>query len=752
VLYAVALLGGIAGLTWELLWMHYTALSLGVSARGAALTLVAFSLGMAVGALASGRYLRREGVDAVRAWGVLEVVLGLLGQTLAPGFAMLAAWDADLFAASPGTAGVAQVAGMLAVLAAPAACMGATIPVFAAVAKGRGLSIAWLYASNVAGAALGIVLATFVFVPGAGVSATVDLASSVDLGIGLLLIMIAVRSKAGSSPTTTTAAPAPTTAFSFRTALVLVGATGFATFGLEVAWFRSLRAAFQATTESFALVLSAVLIALSLGGALAPRLRASGRVGIGTVAAAAAVAVLISTPLVERMDLIALTFVDGTEYTTMIAGRLALALLALGPSMLLIGIILPWCFEAYSSTAHTARLYAANTGSAVAGSLLAAWVLLPTIGFARTAWLAAGVLAIAAVIASAPHRRRVIAAVVVGAGVLAWLGTSDVGRLRAQINGTVEHEVLAVREGPDATVSVIEHDGGTRFLVIDGFHATGTGIGEHYMAWMGHLPMIMHPDPKRALVICFGTGQTANAVRKENPEHLDIIDVSESVFAMAELFPQNDGVLDDPRVEHRAMDGRAWLRRTDRQYDVITLEPMPPTFAGSNALYSKEFYELVAARLSADGVAAQWLPFHLVDPEESASITATFLAVFPEALLWVDRSGTGILLGRMPAAKGRPPWPGMMRPVERNLPPEAIAAAVYAGPQGLAEYAKLGEVITDDNQRLSYGFGRTRWWRLGRGIEDTIRYQHQLIDAMARPGDTDDKLAEFMAKHPHPGQ
>ena len=288
-LYAVALLGGIAGLTWELLWMHYTALSLGVSARGAALTLVAFSLGMAVGALASGRFLRRKGVDAVRAWGVLEVLLGLLGQGLAPGFAMLAAWDADLFATSPGAAAFAQVAGILGVLALPAACMGATIPVFAAVARRRKLSIAWLYASNVAGAALGIVLATFVFVPGAGVSATVDLASSVDLGIGLLLIMLALRAKAPTSDSAAGSdsdsdsvsapdlAPAPTAIpLPFRTALILVAATGFATFALEVAWFRSLRAAFQATTESFALVLCAVLVALSIGGALAPASAAPG--------------------------------------------------------------------------------------------------------------------------------------------------------------------------------------------------------------------------------------------------------------------------------------------------------------------------------------------------------------------------------------------------------------------------------------------------------------------------------------------
>ncbi|HWB78335.1 MAG TPA: hypothetical protein VG755_25390, partial [Nannocystaceae bacterium] len=332
------------------------------------------------------------------------------------------------------------------------------------------------------------------------------------------------------------------------------------------------------------------------------------------------------------------------------------------------------------------------------------------------------------------------------------LFASDVGRLRAQINGETAHTVVATREGPDATVSVIQHEGGdARFLVIDGFHASGTGAGEHYMAWMGHLPMIMHDDPRDALVICFGTGQTANAVRKERPDHLDIVDVNESVFAMHELFAQNEGVLLDARVDHHVMDGRAWLRRSPRTYDVITLEPMPPTFAGTNALYSREFYELMKTRLNADGVVAQWLPFHLVDPEESASITATFLAVFPDAFLWIDRSGTGILLGRARDPDGRIAWPGLERPITRTLAPDVIVRSVIAGPLGLREYAAIGSVITDDNQRLSYGLGRERWWRQGRGIEDTIRWQLQLVEAMQHPGEPQAKLAAFVAKHPRPG-
>jgi spermidine synthase len=164
--------------------------------------------------------------------------------------------------------------------------------------------------------------------------------------------------------------------------------------------------------------------------------------------------------------------------------------------------------------------------------------------------------------------------------------------------------------------------------------------------------MLLHPAPRRALVICFGTGQTANGVRREGVERLDIVDVSPAVLSMAPLFPSNERVLQAPGVRPIVMDGRAWLRRTSLRYDVVTLEPMSPRFAGTNALYSLEFYRLVAARLTPEGVAAQWLPIHLLSPFEAASIAATFQAVFGDASLWLDPvDHTGVLLGRVGHAR-----------------------------------------------------------------------------------------------------
>jgi hypothetical protein len=224
--------------------------------------------------------------------------------------------------------------------------------------------------------------------------------------------------------------------------------------------------------------------------------------------------------------------------------------------------------------------------------------------------------------------------------------------------------------------------------------------------------MILHPAPARALVICFGTGQTANAVRLEGPEALDIAELNPSVLRDAHFFDANQHVLDDPRVHSIVMDGRAWLRRTHHHYDVVTLEPMPPNFAGVNSLYSREFYQLVAARLNAGGVVAQWLPIHLLSVHDAVAIAATFQDVFGEALLWFDPvDQTGILVGRIGPTSGDfgQQWPGFARSgVSRDMDEAAVRRRVALAPPGVARYAQLGELVTDDNQLLSYGPKRHR--------------------------------------------
>lgn len=733
-IHALVGVGGVAALSWEVLWQIRASLALGVSALATAITLAAAMGGMAAGSFLAGRWLRERRVAMpLRAYGLLELAIGAAGLCMPAGFRGLEWIDARVYGLLPGAAHFVHALGVALLIGPAAAAMGATIPVFARVCAAHGTSLAGLYGLNTLGAAAGVLGNAFVLVPWLGLARSGWLVASLNAAVFAATRLL--EREPSDAPLPRPQAPPRLPPAS---ATLLVFATGFATFALEVAWFRGLRAAFLSSTDSFAIMLFAVLVALGAGARIVPALR---RLGVepALLLAGAGVAILVATPFIERMDLL----VQGTQgYGARIARRGILALATLGAPMLLLGTLLPWLLEEYRDRGGAGWLYATNTLGSVLGSLLATWALLPLLGFARTAWA----IGAATVLLAALLRPRGRALVVLGGAAalaLAVARTEDIGRKRVLGTSTfTKLEVLAFEEGAEATAAVVEgrvseSQGSARALVIDGFVATAEDLPSvSYMAWMGRLPMLLHPDPRRALVICFGTGQTANAVLEEGPERLDVVELNPAVLRMAPFFASNHGVLDDPRVRAVAMDGRAWLRRNPERYDVVTLEPMPPHFAGVNSLYSREFYEIVAMRLEPGGIMAQWVPFHLLPPFHAASIAATFQSVFPDAILWRGL-GSSILIGRRDA--GGPPlgleWPGLARAATRR-PDSAAGAAgrIELDAVQLGRWAATGAIISDDNQLLAYGAIHRQLWSFGEELPQINRLAIRKLLAGERPG------------------
>jgi len=699
-------LGGVAALSWEVLWQLKASLAFGTSALGTALTLAVTMAGMTVGSLAMGRYTRIRSLRAPARWyGGLEISIGLFGLLMPWGFDALESLDTAIYALLPEMASPLHGLGAVLLLGPPALAMGATVPIFKALSREFETPVSLLYGLNTAGAATGVLLLSFVILPSVGVVQTTWLIAGVNLlaGGGAIALAGAPRRAAAAQSST----PRPVAhGISFSTAQLAVFATGFATFGLEVAWFRCLRAAFWNTSGTFAIMLASVLVPLALGARAVPWLRRRA-IHPGVVLACAGMAILLSTPLVERMDLFKFAARPDAAYLEVLLLWLTLSLAIMGPAMFFLGMLLPWCLEEFDTPAASGRLYGVNTLASVVGSLLCAWWLLPQVGFARAAWsIGAGISLLS--VATIPRFRPVVAGAAFAALAVAISTTSSPGRDRPY--GTLRRDlrsVIAVDEGPDSTITVLGVPNGTRMLMIDGFVAADDNpLGNQYMEWMGRLPAMLHDNPRSALVICFGTGRTANSVRLEGISSLDIVDLNAAVFNVAHLFEINQGVLDDPRTRSVVMDGRAWLRRTTERYDLVTLEPMPPNFAGVNALYSREFYLSVAEHLNPGGIAAQWLPFHLVEVDHATAIAASFADVFHESILWIDpASGTGILLGRV--EPGSTPlgetWPGFARPITRPLNRSEVHKAVRLSGKTFADYAKLGRLITDDNQLLSFG-------------------------------------------------
>jgi hypothetical protein len=100
---------------------------------------------------------------------------------------------------------------------------------------------------------------------------------------------------------------------------------------------------------------------------------------------------------------------------------------------------------------------------------------------------------------------------------------------------------------------------------------------------------------------------------------------------------------------------------------------------------------------------------------DALAVVATFQDVFHDALLWIDpHDGTGILVGQEDdLGKMGTSWPGFMRAgIARDMDEIAIRSRVVLGPAGVARYGRRGQIITDDNQLLSYGPERQREYRV----------------------------------------
>jgi spermidine synthase len=205
--------------------------------------------------------------------------------------------------------------------------------------------------------------------------------------------------------------------------------------------------------------------------------------------------------------------------------------------------------------------------------------------------------------------------------------------------------ILAFAEDEHFAVSVVD-DGisGERTLLTDGFRAAGTGPDYAYMRALGHLPLLLHPAPRRVCVLAFGTGTTAGAVALHpEVEAILILELSRAVIGVAPWFAAvHGGVLASERVRLVTGDGRRALAEREGAFDLLTMEPLLPNSPFGVYLYTREFYERARRALAPGGLLCQWVPPHALDPESFAAVIDGFARAFAWSGLFL--SGTQLLL------------------------------------------------------------------------------------------------------------
>lgn len=621
-------LSGLAGLGYQVVWIRLLAVGLGVEAVALLAVVAAFFVGLALGGVLIERRIARMTRPALWYAG-LEAVVGLWAMLLIPGIPVANRLIAGAMGPDPSEVWrwLVTFVGPLLLLAPATIAMGATFPAaerLHARLTGSTRSVGGLYAANVAGAAIGAAATLAVLAPNLGFNGTLGVFAMVNFACAVLTLAGPAR-MAAAHPDETGPVASPRSAVPIPNVTLLLFLTGLLGVGFEVAIARALAQTLENTVYSFASVLTLYLIGAAFGSGLWQRF---GRdAGTSTLLWTLSACVLWGGALLPW---------TGTAYASLqdelgfafIAELLVTAAVFLPAAVAMGALFARLAQRARRPDGGLGTALAANLAGAALAPLVVGVLVVPAVGVVATcgvlalAYLALGLLA-------APRPRRALAGAVVAAAAVAGLATID----RRLISAHPGETVFQHREGTASSATVLSAADGANRLVVDGRFAMGGDATETVDRLQGHIPLLLHPDPRRALFLGLGAGATFAAAAHHPDLQAEAVELSPEVVDVLDAFagPARD-IAAAGLVVHTA-DARRWIRTTATLYDVIVADTFHPARDGAGLLYTVEHFAAVQARLAPNGLFAQWLPLHQFDLPTLRLVVRAFIEVFPDARL-----------------------------------------------------------------------------------------------------------------------
>lgn len=749
---------GCSALIYEIVWYQMLQLAIGSTAVSLGVLLATFMGGLCVGSIGLPR-LKLTNKNPLRVYAALELGIGICGMLALYVFPYID--RAYVAAVGYGLPGMLLRAVIAAVCMFPATVlMGASLPAIVRWVERSPRGVAWwgwLYGGNTVGAVIGCLAAGFYLLR------IYDVVIATYVAVAINLVVAAASYSIGGGTPVTEAATEAVEASSDDVVeasepqwpvYLAIGLSGMGALGAEVVWTRLMGMMLGATVYVFSIILAVFLIGLALGSAggswmlrsVKPRLALGWcQVLLALAIAWTAFAITQSLPYWSAL-------VDTGPWKTLLldVGRCLYAIL---PPAILWGASFPFAFASVSASHKDSGglvggVYGANTLGAIAGALLISLALIPGIGTQQTqrflvllAWLSA-----AAVLAPYAWRKRdQFAGVMLAASfaltvLLAWQVHKIPGEViaygRRVSTAMGVSNILYTAEGRNSSVAVaIAQDGSLEVDVNGHVEATTEPFDMKLQRMVGHLPGLLHRDPKSVLGIGFGAGVSAGTfTRYPGIQKITVCEIEPRIPPTTTKYfgDQNYRVMLDPRTRIVYDDARHYLRTTKEKYDIIASDPLDVFVKGTAGLYSKEYFETVRNHLNPGGMFTLYVPLYETDLPTIKSEVATFLEVFPHGTIWANtRNGDGydmVFMGQAEPLKinldevqqrfartDYAPVADSLRDIGVNSPIELLAT--FAGQKSdLSRWYQGAELNRDKDLRLQYLAG----WGINAHMEDEL--------------------------------
>jgi spermidine synthase len=412
---------------------------------------------------------------------------------------------------------------------------------------------------------------------------------------------------------------------------VAVFVSGVASMGLEILAGRMIAPQFGSSIYTWGTIIGVFLAALSYGyhrgGRRAAAAASNRRLARLFVLTAAYVAGLIVFGDVLLRASVAVPLPSR-------AASLPAVVLLFGPPTYLLGYVSPYAAQlsAKEGTGEASgHVYALGTVGSIVGAFATTYVLVPALPVAGIGLvfglLSVGTAALLAEPGGGTGRRGASVAV---AGLLVVAAAS--GALG--VSPTTPGETVYRTGTPYQQLEVVDR-GDTRTLYLGGHPHSAMDLSDpdrHVFAYTRyfHLPFLFEDESDIDRVLFVGGGGFTGPKRfvSEYDVTVDVAEIDPVVVDVAERYFR---VEESDRLRVHTVGGRQFLRETDRTYDLVVLDAYRKDKVPFE-LTTVEFFELVSARLSEDGVLLANLISAPAGPASQfyRAEYATMNAVFPQ--------------------------------------------------------------------------------------------------------------------------
>ena len=641
-------ISGVSALLYQVAWQRILVLHSGVGMYSIAMIVAAFLGGLGIGSYWGGVLSKKfSQFSALRTFALLELGVGLFALMSPYLFYDLLYQQYPYLFANLWSAGLLHFL----LLLVPTTMMGMSLPfitrgtVFDLTVASQ--TIGYLYGINVLGAALGALLAPWLFIRLFGIDGAIYVGAMGNIFAGLtalilgrFVVPVTQFHQASMKEVESITTIEPSNGHSFGLWLTLYTLSGFVAVSLEIVWFRLIDVGVKASAFTFGTVLAIFLLGLGVGslagGTFALHIKRPLKMFLLFQCS-----LLIYTGL--AVSLLVFFPPDWPLYSKLVAYWFEAEGLPLGPDtfgshprlMLTLYVGLPCflygiptllmglCFGILQRAVHddprssgfkVGILQAGNIVGNVAGSLVAGLLLLNFVGTAGALKFLLGVGLVFVVIGIFFYGSKWGFSLAGGAliAIIYIMPSGDV--LWHRLHGLTEMNAM-IEEDAIAVVALSPKGDDSYRLTVNGKSHSYLPYGG-IAALLGAGPAIIHPSPKDIAVIGLGSGNTAWAAgSRAETTKITVYEIAamekKLLDQLAKKRPSSKlsklyDLLADSRVKIIAVDGRNALALDDKKYDLIEVDVLRPWTAYSGNLYSVEFYSLLLSKLKSGGIVRSW--------------------------------------------------------------------------------------------------------------------------------------------------